>query len=75
LYFLPASVHFVLAREVPRRPNWIQTFAHDRNFLMRRMPGVTNPPLPSVRRVSLAETASQSGASTPGIEWRGGLHL
>ena len=49
------SVRFVLAREDPGHPNWIQTFAHDRGFLMLRMPGVTDHPLPSVRRISLAE--------------------
>jgi len=49
------SVRFVLAREDPGHPNWIQTFGHDRGFLILRMPGVTNHPLPRVKRVSIAE--------------------
>jgi len=54
------SVRFVLAREDPGHPNWIRTFAHDRGFLMLRMPGVTEHPLPNVRRVPFAEIATAS---------------
>lgn len=45
-------VRFVLAREDPAHPNWVKTFAHDRGFLMFRMPGVQSHSVPKVRRVS-----------------------
>lgn len=44
-------VRFVLAREDPGHPNWIKSFAHDRGFLIFRMPGVSRHPVPSVQRV------------------------
>ena len=49
------TVRFVLSRNDPGQPNWIKTFAHDRGFLILRMVGVKQHPLPSVRKVPVAE--------------------
>jgi hypothetical protein len=48
------SVRFVLSREDPGHPNWVKTFAHDRGFLIFRMPGAAEQPVPKVRRVPLS---------------------
>ena len=45
-------VRFIVSRSDPGHPNWIRTFAHDRGFLIFRMPGVAEHPLPEVRRVA-----------------------
>jgi hypothetical protein len=62
------SVRFVLTREDPGHPNWIKTFAHDRGFLIFRMPGVQDHPVPSVQKVPtarLADLLSASSSSPP----------
>jgi hypothetical protein len=43
------TVQFVLARKDPGHPNWIKTFAHERGFLIFRMPGAKANPLPEVQ--------------------------
>jgi hypothetical protein len=49
------TVRFVISRKDPGHPNWIKTFAHDRGFLIFRMVGVKEHPLPVVRKISAAE--------------------
>ena len=49
------TVRFVLSRSDPGHPNWIKTFAHDRGFLILRIVGVEKHPLPSVRKIPVAE--------------------
>lgn len=48
-------VRFVVARDDPGHPNWINSFGHDRGFLILRMVGVVDNELPLVRKVSKAE--------------------
>ena len=48
-------MRFVVSRRDPGHPNWIKTFAHDRGFLILRIVGVEEHPLPSVRKVPMAE--------------------
>ncbi len=45
------SVRFVLSRQDPGHPNWVKTFAHDRGFLIFRMPGAAEQAVPTVQRV------------------------
>jgi hypothetical protein len=45
------SVRFVLSRKDPGHPNWVKTFAHDRGFLIFRMPGAAEQAVPTVQRV------------------------
>jgi len=52
------SVRFVLAREDPGHPNWIKTFGHERGFLILRIVGVTEHPLPKVTRGPAATFAA-----------------
>lgn len=52
------SVRFVLAREDPGHPNWIKTFGHERGFLILRIVGVTEHPLPKVTRGPVATFAA-----------------
>jgi len=62
------SVQFVLTRDDPGHPNWIKTFAHDRGFLIFRMPGVQHHRVPRVQKVStarLAEFLSSSPSPPP----------
>lgn len=56
------SVRFVVARNDPGHPNWIKTFGHDRGFLLLRMVGVADNPLPVVRRVPLGSLVSGAGS-------------
>lgn len=49
------KVRFVVSRSDPGHPNWIDTFAHDRGFLILRMVGVEKHPLPVVKKVRVAE--------------------
>ncbi len=49
------DVRFVVARRDPGYPNWIKTFGHERGFLILRMVGVKEHPLPVVRRVPVSE--------------------
>ena len=51
------TVRFVLARSDPGHANWIKTFGHDRGFLILRIVGVEEHPLPSVSKVPAAELA------------------
>lgn len=53
------KVRFVLSRTDPGRPNWIKTFGHDRGFLILRMVGVENHPLPRVEKVSVAALSDE----------------
>lgn len=46
------TVRFVLADRDPGVPNWIDSHAHRRGFLILRMVGVASHPLPTVRRVA-----------------------
>jgi len=48
------SVRFVLSREDPEHPNWVKTFAHDRGFLIFRMPGAAEQAVPKVQRIPSA---------------------
>lgn len=48
------SVRFVLARDDPGHPNWLKTFGHERGFLILRMVGVKQHPLPKVTRAPVA---------------------
>lgn len=58
------SFRFIVAREDPGHPNWIRTFAHNRHFLIFRMPGADEPALPLVRRIS-NQSFSEALASSP----------
>ena len=49
------SVEFVVSRQDPDHPNWIKTFAHDRGFLIFRMPGAAEQSPPDVRRIPFAQ--------------------
>jgi hypothetical protein len=51
-------VEFVIAREDPGHPNWIKTFGHERGFLILRMVGVKDHPLPIVTRVAAPEAGA-----------------
>jgi hypothetical protein len=52
------TVRFVLARDDPGHPNWIKSFGHERGFLILRMVGVTEHPLPRVTRTPSASLAA-----------------
>lgn len=51
-------VRFVIARDDPGVPNWIRRWEHDRGFLILRIVGVTDHPLPATRLVPAAEVAA-----------------
>ncbi|MEZ4332153.1 MAG: DUF1214 domain-containing protein [Myxococcota bacterium] len=46
------SVRFVLADRDPGLPNWLDRVGHERGFLILRMVGITEHPLPRVRRIA-----------------------
>ena len=48
------TVRPVLAREDPGHPNWIKTFAHDRGFLIFRMPACSSTGCRGFKKVSTA---------------------
>ena len=60
-------VRFVVTREDPAHPNWIRTFAHDRGFLIFRMPGVTEHSVPTVERFSTDRLQSTFSFSSDGL--------
>lgn len=46
------SVRFIVAHRDPGRPNWLKTSGQTRGFLILRMVGVEEHPLPKVRRLA-----------------------
>lgn len=52
------SVRFVLARSDPGQANWLKTFGHARGFLILRIVGVEQHPLPRVRKLPAAELSA-----------------
>jgi hypothetical protein len=55
-------VRFVVAASDPGVPNWIKTFGHERGFLLFRIVGVNEHPLPTVERVKLGDVPARLGS-------------
>ena len=56
-------VRLVVSRSDPGHANWIRTFGHGRGFLIVRMVGVDDHPLPTVTKVPVSELARRTGAA------------
>lgn len=59
------GVRFILAHRDPGLPNWLDTFEHGRGFLIFRMVGVADHPLPKVRRMKWKDVAASERAVQP----------
>jgi hypothetical protein len=58
-------VRFVVAARDPGSPNWIKTFGHERGFLLFRIVGVREHPLPTVERLKSSDLPARLGIGAP----------